>query len=69
MDRLTQLQLVLDGLSSQMFTTVGVLQRDAPPRPLNMPSYVVAPSALSERRPATMRGTHATQELDRERGV
>lgn len=40
MDRLTQLQMVLDGLSTQMFTSVGVLQRDAPPRALNLPPYV-----------------------------
>ena len=41
MDRLTQLQLVLDGLSTQMFTAVGVMQRDAPPRAINLPSYAL----------------------------
>ena len=34
MDRVTQLQLQLEELTTQMYTYVGILQRDAPPAPL-----------------------------------
>jgi len=34
MDKVTQLQTLLQTLTNQMYTYVGILQRDAPPAPL-----------------------------------
>lgn len=40
MDRLSQAQLMLEGIATHFFTSVGVIQRDAPPVPLGTkPEY------------------------------